>query len=104
MSAIAAKWFDSAATFKKATLEKVYFILLCLFDLTVTVVAVAAGLTEINPFVSFLIRLPVLLLVVKLAVPVLIAWLMPGKLLLPSIALLALVAVWNIKELLAFIL
>lgn len=104
MSGMATNWFESSATFKSCTAEKVSFILLSQFDLTVTVVAVSLGFTEINPFMSFLIRLPLLLLVVKLAIPVLIAWLIPGRLLLPSIALLALVAIWNIKEMLVFLL
>jgi hypothetical protein len=95
-------WFEASATFKKCTVEKASFILLCLFDLTLSVVAVSQGFTEINPLMSFLIRVPILLLVVKLAIPVLIAWLIPGRLLWPSIALLALVAVWNIKEILVF--
>jgi hypothetical protein len=97
-------WFESSATFKKDTLEKALFILFSEFDLTVTVVAVAAGFTEINPFMAFLIQLPVLLVMLKLVIPVVIAWLIPGKLLWPSIALLALVAIWNIKEMLAFVL
>jgi hypothetical protein len=44
-----------------------------------------------------------LLVTIKLLVPLLIAWLMPGKLLLPSIALLAVIAIWNIKELVVFL-
>jgi hypothetical protein len=62
------------------------------------------GFAEINPLMNFLIHIPVLLLLVKLVIPVLIAWLIPGRLLLPSIALLALVAIWNIKELLVLLL
>ena len=95
-------WFEASATFKKCTEEKVLFILLCLFDLTFTVVAVSMGFTEINPVMKFLIGMPWLLLVVKAGVPVLIAWLIPGRLLWPSICLLALVAVWNIKEIAGF--
>jgi hypothetical protein len=34
----------------------------------------------------------------------LLAWLMPGKLLLPSIGLLVIVVIWNIKELILFLL
>jgi len=33
----------------------------------------------------------------------LIAWLMPGKLLLPSIAVLALIVIWNVKEMVVFL-
>jgi hypothetical protein len=82
--------------------EKASFILLCLFDLTFSVVAVSLGFTELNPVMNFLIQIPVLLLLVKLAIPILIAWLIPGRLLWPSIALLALVTIWNIKEILVF--
>jgi hypothetical protein len=95
-------WFEAALTFRKCTEEKFLFILLCLFDLTFTIVAVSAGLTELNPVMRFLISMPVLLLLVKLALPVLIAWLIPGRLLWPSLVLLALVAVWNIKEMVIF--
>jgi hypothetical protein len=95
-------WFEASATFKKCTVEKVSFILLCLFDLTLSVMAVSLGFTEINPVMSFLIGIPILLLVIKLVIPVLIAWLIPGRLLWPSIAVLALVTIWNIKEILIF--
>lgn len=95
-------WFESAATFKKYTRVKVLFILLNEFDLTFTVVAVAMGLTEINPLMRFLISLPVLLILFKLVIPVLIAWLVPGRLLWPAMILLALVTIWNVKEMIIF--
>ena len=94
--------FSSAATFRKCTAEKVAFIVLGALDLLLTVVAMNLGLTEINPVMRLIIQIPVLILFVKLFVPVLIAWLMPGKLLIPSIVLLALVIIWNIKELVVF--
>lgn len=99
-----ASWFESSATFRKCTAEKASFILLSQFDLVFTVIAVSLGFTELNPIVSYLIHMPVFLLILKLAIPVLLAWLIPGKLLLPSIALLAVVAVWNIKEMISFLL
>jgi len=49
------------------------------------------GLSEINPLIKLALHLPLLILVIKFLIPVLIAWLMPGKLLIPSIILLALV-------------
>ncbi len=101
---MATNWSESSATFRKCTAEKASFILLSQFDLAFTVIAVSLGFTEINPIMNYFIHMPVLLLVLKLAIPVLIAWLIPGKLLLPSIALLAVVAVWNIKEMLFFLL
>lgn len=97
-------WWDSSATFRKCTAEKACFILLSQFDLTLTVLAVNLGLAELNPFIRYLVQIPVLLLVFKLAIPVLIAWLMPGRLLWPSIGLLALVVIWNIKELAIYLL
>lgn len=100
---MATGWFESAGTFRRCTAEKASFVALCVFDLALTVLAIYLGFAELNPFVRFLIGIPVLLLVVKLIVPLLIAWFMPGKLLLPSIALLALIAGWNIKELVVFI-
>ncbi len=99
-----ASWWGSSATFKRCTVEKSSFILLCGFDLALTVLAANLGLTEINPFIRFLVQIPALLLMVKLAIPVLIAWLMPGRLLWPSIGLLILVVIWNIKELVIFLL
>jgi len=104
MAGMEASWWDSSATFKRCTAEKTSFILLCGFDLTLTVLAMQLGLAELNPFIRYLVQIPALLLVVKLAIPVLIAWLMPGRLLWPSIGLLILVVIWNIKELVIYLL
>lgn len=97
-----ARWWESTATFKKCTALKLSFILLSILDLTLTVVAINLGLFEMNPFIRYLFNLPVLLVLIKFVVPLLIAWLIPGRFLLPSIALLALVIVWNVKELIIF--
>jgi hypothetical protein len=96
--------FESAITFKKYTLEKVAFIALCQFDLLLSLLALYLGFTEINPIMNYLFRIPEVLLLVKLVIPVLIAWLMPGRFLWPSIFLLAIVSFWNIKEILVFFL
>lgn len=100
---MAVNWFDSPATFRKGTVAKVSFILLCLADLALTTLAISLGFTELNPLMGYLLGVPVLLMLVKLAIPVLIAWLIPGKLLMPSIALLGLAFLWNIKEMAAFL-
>ena len=71
MAGTEASWWDSSATFKRCTAEKVSFILLCGFDLTLTVLAMSLGMAELNPFIRYLIQIPALLLVVKLGVPVL---------------------------------
>ena len=96
-------WWDSSATFKQCTLEKVSFVVLSQIDLILTLVAMNLGFAELNPLVSFLLDKPVLLVLCKLILPILIAWLMPGRLLWPSIALLVLVAIWNLKELIMFV-
>ncbi|HEY98186.1 MAG TPA: hypothetical protein G4O16_08430 [Dehalococcoidia bacterium] len=97
-------WWDSSATFKRCTLEKVSFVILNQVDLILTLVAMHLGFAELNPFVSFLLEVPALLVVVKGILPLLIAWLIPGRLLWPSIALLFGVGVWNLKELIAYLL
>ena len=98
-----ANMWDSSATFRRCTAEKASFVLLNQFDLTLTVLAIYLGFSELNPVIRYLVNIPILLLVIKLAIPVLIAWLIPGKLLLPSIALLTLAIIWNIKELVLFL-
>lgn len=96
-------WWDSSATFKRCTLEKVSFVVLNQVDLTLTLVAMHLGFDELNPFMGFLLDIPALLVLVKVILPLLIAWLMPGRLLWPSLAVLLGVAVWNIKELIAYL-
>jgi hypothetical protein len=103
MNEIVTGWWESTATFKKCTAEKVSFIILGIFDLVLTILAISIGLSEINPLVRYMVEIPALLLTVKLFIPVLIAWILPGKLLIPSIALLACAVIWNIKELVIFL-
>jgi len=79
---------------------RVGYVLLHQVDLALTVFAVSLGLFELNPLVRNLLPTPVQLVVVKLVIPILIAWLIPSKLLLPALALLSVVVIWNIKELL----
>jgi hypothetical protein len=97
------QWRESAATFRKDTTAKAVFILLSQLDLFLTLLAVYLGLTELNPIVRLLMTVPALLILVKMIIPVLIGWLMPGKLLLPATAALAFVFIWNIKELVIYI-
>ena len=69
-------------------------------DLILTVLASNAGFTELNPIMKGMLDSPLELLLVKFIVPLFIAWLVPGKLLLPAILLLTVVVGWNMKELL----
>jgi hypothetical protein len=96
-------WWDSSATFKRCTTEKVSFIVLNLIDLALTLAAMSLGFDELNPLVGFLLEIPALLVLVKGVLPLLLAWLIPGRLLWPSIALLAVVAIWNVKELIVYL-
>ena len=68
-----------------------------------TLVAMHLGFDELNPCVNFLLEMPVLLVLVKGILPILFAWLIPGRLLWPTIVLLLGVAVWNLEELIAFL-
>jgi len=94
----------SAFTFKRGTAEKASFILLNQLDLILTIWAMHLGLNELNPFIQPLLAMPAMLLLVKLLIPVIIAWAVPGRFLWPMLALLALVLSWNLKELLLFLL
>ena len=73
-------------------------------DLILTIVAVSLGLAELNPLMRGLVAAPGLLLFVKSVVPIVIAWLAPGRLLLPAILLLICIIAWDIKELLIHLL
>jgi hypothetical protein len=95
--------WDSAVTFRRGTSAKMAFILLSQADLALTIAAVNMGFTELNPLVVFLLDMPALLLLFKLVIPLLIAWLVPGRLLWPSVGLLGLVVIWNTRELLALL-
>ena len=79
------------------------FIALNLVDLALTLVAMSLGFAELNPLVGFLLEMPALFIVAKILLPPLLAWLIPGRLLWPSIALLAVVAIWNVKELVVYL-
>lgn len=85
-------------TSHKSLAIKVSYVLLHQIDLVLTVVAVSLGYSELNPLMRALLSAPIPLIVIKVFIPLVIAWLAPSKLLLPAIAFLALVAGWNIKE------
>ena len=83
----------------RGTWLKVSYVLLHQLDLILTIFAVHYGLTEMNLLMRDLLTTPLQLVVVKLVIPVLIAWLIPGRLLIPAVILLGLVIAWNAKEL-----
>lgn len=79
---------------------KTSYVLLHQIDLILTIYAVSLGLSELNPFIRYLLATPLQLVLIKFFIPVLLAWLLPPKILIPSAILLVLIIVWNIKELL----
>ncbi len=79
---------------------KASYVILHQVDLVLTVLAVYLGFSELNPLMRDLLATPLQLVVVKLVIPLLIAWFVPSKFLIPAIALLAIVVGWNVKELL----
>ena len=97
-----ASLMDSAITFKKSTTEKIAFISLNLIDLVLTLFAMNLGAQEINPIMRGMISSPAALYTTKLLMPMVLAWLLPGKLLIPSIAILVFIVGWDIRELLVF--
>ena len=92
----------SAITFKRGTTEKIAFISLNAIDLVLTLLAMNLGAREVNPFIRGMISTPVALYTTKLLIPILVAWLLPGKLLIPSIAVLVFVVGWDVREVLVF--
>ena len=94
--------FEGAATFRRCPYQKLLFVFLAYLDLVLTLLAVSLGFTELNPLVRSLLPSLGAFLLLKGGVPLLIAWLVPGRLLLPSIALQSLVLLWNSKELFLF--
>ena len=80
------------------------YIFLELLDLVLTLFAAHLGIPELNPLMRTLLASPLQLVVIKLVIPLLIAWLVPGKFLIPAIVFLSVVIGWNMKELLLLLL
>ena len=93
----------SAATFAHGVPWKLGFVALMYLDLALTLIAIQHGFIELNPFVDRLLNRPSELYLLKVAAPFLLAWLSPARLLIPSVAFLGAVAVWNIGQLTALL-
>jgi len=78
---------------------KISYLVLQVLDLVLTLLAVSIGATELNPVMRASLASPLQLTVMKGGMPLLIAWLIPGKLLIPAIAFLLFVLGWNANEL-----
>lgn len=75
------------------------YVLLHQLDLVLTVQATSAGFLELNPLMNSILASPLHMVAVKVLAPLLIAWLVPGRLLVPAVLLLLGVMCWNLKEL-----
>lgn len=80
-------------------LLKISYLALQVLDLGLTLLAVSLGAGELNPVMRASLASPVQLVVMKGGLPLLLAWLLPGKFLIPGIVFLLLVTGWNVKEL-----
>jgi hypothetical protein len=79
-------------------------VLLHQLDLILTVIAVSLGFSELNPLMRILLTAPLQLVIIKVFIPLVIAWLTPNKLLLPATAFIFLVVLWNVSQLLLLLL
>ena len=91
----------TTATFAHGTGLKLAFVALGAADLLLTLYALSTGYVELNPVFEVARGRPAGLFLLKVAGPVAIAWLVPSKLLVPSVLLLAGVVCWNVGALLA---
>ena len=89
----------SIEEWKKGLHVKIIYVLLHQADILLTSYAIAAGFKEFNPLMRGLLGAPFELLIFKLIIPIIIAWLVPAKLLLPAMVLLALVVGSNLTQL-----
>ena len=79
---------------------KIAYLILQVLDLALTLFAMSIGAHELNPVMRASLSSPLQLTVLKGGMPLIIAWLVPGKLLIPAILFLLFVVGWNVKELL----
>ena len=91
--------YFSVAERKKLWKLKVAFVLLHQVDILLTSFAISAGFVELNPVIGGLLDSPFRLLIFKLAIPLIIVWIVPARLLLPSLLLLLLVIAFNLTQL-----
>lgn len=99
-----AELLATTATLQRGLAVKFIFLLLAVADFLFTLMALRLGLTELNPVVVSLANNPGYFFLFKVLVSFFLAWLIPSRLLLPSLALLTFVVAWNVKELLLYFL
>ena len=68
-------------------------------DLAMTLFAVSRGYTELNPFMKGMLNSPPQLIAFKLIIPMLIAWLIPPKYILPGLLFMLLINIISALQL-----
>ena len=91
--------YFSVGEWKRGVSIRVAYVLLHQADILLTGFAVSAGFKELNPVIRGLFDAPVQLVILKLIFPLLIAWLVPARFLLPALVLLLVVIGWNLTQL-----
>lgn len=81
---------------------KAAFFLLQLSDAFITTLAVSAGFIEFNPIIRAVVANPILLVLVKIAIPAVIAWVVPGRWLIPAVVFLILTNAYDLFNLLHY--
>jgi hypothetical protein len=87
---------DKADVILKAT-----FMFFQIIDLALTVIAARYGFPELNPFMRMSLTSVEKLAIFKFGIPLLLAWFVPGLLLIPAILLLGAVVGWNLSQLIS---
>jgi hypothetical protein len=82
---------------------KVIYMSLQLLDLGLTLMASQLGFLELNLFIRASLMSPLHLVLIKVGIPLLICLFVPGRFLIPAIALLTSIIYWNMKELLVLL-
>ena len=82
---------------------KILYLSLQLVDLGLTVMAAQFGFPELNPFMRAALSSPLSLFVIKALIPLMICWIVPGRYLIPGVALLCGILVWNVHQLLQLV-
>jgi hypothetical protein len=83
---------------KTDTFFKVTFLTLQMADLMLTLVAARSGWIELNPLMRASLDSLSMMIIIKFAVPTLVSWFVPGRLLLPAILLLCGITGWNLHQ------
>jgi hypothetical protein len=91
--------YFTPAEWKKGLSIKAAYVLLHQADILLTSFAISAGFHEINPVIKASLETPVLILFLKLFIPIIIAWLVPARLLIPAIVLLLIIVGLNLAQL-----